>query len=687
MGIDLAFFSTGSLGWQAAVLHGKERVAEFLSNPLRQSRVPQFILDAQHPWILENQGKLERLPDAESFLCSQPQRSGKDLSENGLDVPPDLFEYLEIDNRRLGVDRPGWPNAVLRLRELHRCSAALSQVKTFKTAIRVHRGEYSHLDKRILEPHQPPREALDLFVDVLGNMTNLEILKWDIPVSDACYIERHFVERGLVLPSVRRLEPGSVSPFLVRTCPNITALEEKSYTDAPEALLQAATFAPKLTRFAMSVRHGWDLSLVQGITGFWVRYFSNRWNQKLTRLEDFVLNLPGIESLGLWGGLSRKYDSRSSLEESSLTVHASDLDVGWSGGPKCGRPFMGPRGREKKRIVLRKSAEATDRAAALVVEFLPHLTGFSIGDTQANLTRDENGTVRASFPWTGRIDQWVMECLPLEPDDKNLQPQQIMRSVHQPITSILPSSSYSNISRVQNTMLVSQFSSLPMLPLEKHYPIAFDDLPSPITPAYGFMIRSEVSMRPRNIPSFNYNPISEVSHINYSCIHDLVTVIQHASIPTRGYVRTTRKQVRVLSSRQSQPGQEKRATTRPSSETVWRLSHTGQPYNPGNTYAEAVCQAELKTEIGARNILIKLMKAFDKSHGEFDRKTRWPIYPMQVMLGRGGLDAKDRGLDARLFSATVESESSITITHLLSGSCQDSVALLINATQLHGSSP
>ncbi|KAI0552594.1 hypothetical protein F4679DRAFT_534720 [Xylaria curta] len=412
MGIGLTIFPTGSIGWQAAVLYGKERVGDFLSNPLRQSRVPQFILDAQHPWILENQGKLERLPDAESFLCSQSQTSGKDLGENGLDVPPDLFEYLEIDNRRVGVDRPGWPNAVLRLREVHRCSAALSQVKTFKIAIQVHRGEYSRLDRRILEPQQPPSEVLDLFVDVLTNMTNLEILKWDIPVSDARYFEEHFIERGLVLPSVKRLEPGSVSPFLVRTCPNITVLEEKTYTDAPEALLQAAMFAPNLTRFAMSVRHGWDLSLIQ----------------------DLVLNLPGIESLGLWGGLSRKYDSRSSLEESSLTetlqllqalrnlTHldlpdASDLDVGWSGGPKCGRPFMGPRGRENQRKVLRRSAEATDRAAALVVGFLPQLTGFSIGDTQAEITRYENGTVRASFPWTGRIDKWVMEGLPLEPGE------------------------------------------------------------------------------------------------------------------------------------------------------------------------------------------------------------------------------------------------------------------------------
>ncbi|KAI1753403.1 hypothetical protein F4782DRAFT_529713 [Xylaria castorea] len=363
MGIDLTLFSIGSLGWQAAVLYGKEKIADFLSNPFRQSRVPQFILDARHLWILESQGKLERLLDAGSFLCSGSN----------------------IDNNRVGVDRPGWPNAVLRLREIHRCPAVLSQVKTFNTAIQVYRGEYSDLDKRILEPQQPPREVLDLFADVLGNMTSLEILKWDIPGSDARYFEKYFFERVLVLPSVKRLEPGSASPFLVRTCPNIAVLEEKTYSDAPEALLQAAAFAPNLTRFAMSVRHGWDLSLIQG-TGL----------QGTLQLLQSLKNLTHLD-----------------LPE------ASSLDVGWSGGPKCGRPFMGPRGRENRRIVWRSSAEAADRAVALVVEFLPHLTGFSIGGTQAKLIRYENGTLRASFPWTGRIGQWVMEGLPLRPDELN----------------------------------------------------------------------------------------------------------------------------------------------------------------------------------------------------------------------------------------------------------------------------
>ncbi|KAI0454568.1 hypothetical protein F5B21DRAFT_234807 [Xylaria acuta] len=415
MGIALMLFSVFTMGWQTIVLYGKEKISDFLSNPFRQSRVPLFILDAQHPWILQNQGKLERLPDAESFLCSLSQVSARDLSENGLDVPPDLFEYLDINDNRKGVDRPSWPNAALRLQEIHRCPAALSQVKTFSTVILADGGQYSDLKKGILEPQQPPTEVLGLFADVLGNMTNLETLKWDIPRSDIPYFEEHFGERGLILPSVKRLEPGSMSPFLVRMCPNITILE-KSYSDAPEALLQAAMFAPNLTRFATSVRHGWDISLIQDLVSVY---------------------LPSIESLGLWGGLSTeyKYSSRESLRESALTEtlqllqslknlthldlpEASSLDVGWDGGPWCGNVFMGPGGRENRRMVRRDAAKAVDRAAALVVEFLPHLTGLSIGNTQANLTKYENGTVRASFPWTGRINEWVLEALPLKPGEE-----------------------------------------------------------------------------------------------------------------------------------------------------------------------------------------------------------------------------------------------------------------------------
>ncbi|KAI0867328.1 hypothetical protein GGS24DRAFT_485964 [Hypoxylon argillaceum] len=421
MRLSMAFilFLALFISWQTTIWHWKEKAVNFLSNPFRRSRIPQFILDAQHPWIIENKNKLERLRDAESYLCSSLTRSATDDlreklggGEHGLDVPPDLFDYLEIDNGRLGVDRPGWPNALMRLRELNRCPASLSHVKTFKTSIFAHRGQYSDWDKRILEPLQPPKEVLDLFADVLEHMTSLENLIWVVPSSDAPYFEAHFIYRGLILPSVKRLEPGSMCHFLARLCPNINVLENQAWRSSQESdvmLLQETKFASNLARFAMVASWGWTKPM----------------------LQDLVSLVPGIQSLGLWGSLDHRTgdpddsDSESSTLKESLKIlrslqnlthldlaDASKLDVGWDGGPWCGNAFFGPGGRRYQRRVARKRAEAVDRVAAVVLEVLPRLTGFSVGGSQAEIIRYENGTLRAKFAWTGRMDEWALSAVP-----------------------------------------------------------------------------------------------------------------------------------------------------------------------------------------------------------------------------------------------------------------------------------
>ncbi|KAI0906980.1 hypothetical protein F4823DRAFT_565252 [Ustulina deusta] len=426
----LMSFPIASLAWQN-IWHWREKIGGFLSNPLRQSRVPQFILDARHPWIIENLSKLESLPDAESYLCFPSKESTTDTGgekssegENGLDLPPDLFDYLKIDNSRWGIDNPGWPDALLRAREIARCPAALSQVKTFKLGIYVLDSEPSGSHMSIPEPLQPPTKVLDLFADVLGNMTSLETLQWSIPPPCARYFEERFTDRGLVLSSVKRLEPSAMNHFLVPMCSNITALEyggdwmsrsDLNRSEDPESLLlQAAMFAPKLTRFGMTARLGWTELMIQDLVSGY---------------------MPGLESLGLRGCLGDQYtyspyvtSDGSALKEilqllSSLhnLTHldlpgAVQLDVGWDGGPFCGNAYFGPGGTEYAREVYREGLEATERVAALVVEALPRLTSFNVGDDQANITRYENGTLRACFPWTGRMEEWVMEVLPGGPD-------------------------------------------------------------------------------------------------------------------------------------------------------------------------------------------------------------------------------------------------------------------------------
>ncbi|KAI0191324.1 hypothetical protein F4808DRAFT_476353 [Astrocystis sublimbata] len=426
--ILLMLFPAFSWAWRTALWEWKERAQAFLENPLRQSRVPQVILDARHPWVVENQGKLEQLPDVEKYLCSLASQNTTVVNTNssegapssaalavekGLEIPSDLFDYLEIDNYRSGVSRPGWPNALLRLREISRCPAALAHVKTFKIQVRLHNSQYSNSVNKMLEPSRASKELLGFFTDVLGNMTSLETLKWNIQISP-CFrdFEEHFAERGLLLPTVKTLETNGPAHFLVHACPNMTKLEyQEEYGDLIETkdweslLVRATVAAPELTRLGLSVGWGWDHTI----------------------LHEVVSYMPGLTSLGLGGELIWPWPSDSTeLREivqiltsaQNLTQldlpSAEYLGVGWDKPPRsfCTKSDSGPDDMEAARRICLEGLEAIDRAADIVVEVLPRLTGLSIGDDQANITHYENGTARASFPWTGRMHAWVTVKLP-----------------------------------------------------------------------------------------------------------------------------------------------------------------------------------------------------------------------------------------------------------------------------------
>lgn len=255
-----------------------------IDNPFRRSTVPQFILDTRHPWILANQRKLEGLPDARAFLCSDipSESSGSAGIETkiyggGLEVPRDLFDSLEINNNRGGISRPGWPNALERLGEMKKCQQALKQVKTLEVDIFVHSILYSDNYMKILEPSEPPEQLLARFGDVLESMRNLETLKWMIRKEDTHLFEEAFRSRNLTLPSVKHLEPGPSSHYLVSMCPNLEILKnggryEWYHGYMPDKrdwglmLIQAAALTPKLSSFSMVGGHkGWTPSLVSGM--------------------------------------------------------------------------------------------------------------------------------------------------------------------------------------------------------------------------------------------------------------------------------------------------------------------------------------------------------------------------------------------------------------------------------------
>jgi len=91
---------------------------------------------------------------------------------------------------------------------------------------------------------------------------------------------------------------------------------------------------------------------------------------------------------------------------------SSSLGLGFDGGPDCGNAYFGKGGRKYLRQVTKEGAEATEQGGDIVVANLPHLTSFTIGGRKANITRTEERIVNATWPWTWRMDEWLMEVVP-----------------------------------------------------------------------------------------------------------------------------------------------------------------------------------------------------------------------------------------------------------------------------------
>jgi len=96
--------------------------------------------------------------------------------------------------------------------------------------------------------------------------------------------------------------------------------------------------------------------------------------------------------------------------------HASDLGLGFDGGPGCGNAYDGKEGQEYLREVTREGIEAIEKGGNIVVANMPHLTSFTIGGSTPNITRGEDGMINATWPWTGRFEDWLMEAVPDLPE-------------------------------------------------------------------------------------------------------------------------------------------------------------------------------------------------------------------------------------------------------------------------------
>lgn len=63
------------------------------------------------------------------------------------------------------------------------------------------------------------------------------------------------------------------------------------------------------------------------------------------------------------------------------------------------------------RYISKQGAEATARAAQIVLDSLPQLTTLTIGGQQVNITRSKDGNPSAILPWTGRMTEWLREVV------------------------------------------------------------------------------------------------------------------------------------------------------------------------------------------------------------------------------------------------------------------------------------
>ncbi|KAH6867354.1 hypothetical protein B0T10DRAFT_502467 [Thelonectria olida] len=391
---------------------------------LRASRIPQFIRDTEHPWVLENTAVLERL-DAADALCNSdsPLRSKLPM------VPVDLFKDLMVDNNRASIqNRLGWDNARDRLGEILSCKEALRTCESLRVDIYRYSGGF---DPR-WEEQVPPDIVPRLFVNVLSQMGTLTKLEWLRPSDDTvvtAIFESAFRESGLYLPTVTEMHLAPNMHFLLPFAPNLTALTTNDFTwsyrrnHGPfNELIEMARSAKKLT--ALEAAAEWGPELVGS-------------------LLDAMPSLHKLNLLGRVGPMyyyEPDYPNSQVLENVTLilkefknlsTLHLPDA---WSLGftdyepPGCGNVYFGLSGTTFGRYQSRQHMVAIERAGSIVAEQLPYLDLLCIGSTCINPGK-QRGSNELVWPWTGRIKDYLLEIWPRyktgdspEDDGKNEDP-------------------------------------------------------------------------------------------------------------------------------------------------------------------------------------------------------------------------------------------------------------------------
>lgn len=287
-------------GWLLASAHCS-RLATFISHYGATSSIPLFILDTQHPYLLENRAALEAL-DAHQALCDRSSSLRNQLLQP---IPDDLFSQLQIDNDRgdaAGIlDRVldwgfHWGKAEAVLSGIKTCSAALETCEELRVAIGISDYEES--------PEIPPPALIGALADVLESMPKLATIDWQQPTNQraTAAIEKTFAERHLRFPGLEKLRIGRNMHFLAAAAPNLKELEGPddgetwSTTDEQTALVESIGVRSDLKNFSMEA--GWSDELAGMV----------------------VKAMPGLESLSLRGAMTRwDYRNNDAIDVSAVS--------------------------------------------------------------------------------------------------------------------------------------------------------------------------------------------------------------------------------------------------------------------------------------------------------------------------------------------------------------------------------
>jgi hypothetical protein len=257
-----------------------------------------------------------------------------------------VFQSIYIDVR-------SWHITLQALELITKCRGALQNMKKF------HLRVYNYAPGS-LEPTDGIPAA---FAKIMHTTHWLEKVSIDVPEYEAKEYQNALRRTEIRLPSIRDLELGPHTVWMVKYCPNATSLSTcKGWL---EPAIRPSQFSFDLIRAARSANHIQSLEIEE------------HWSTEF--IEATALKLPHLKHLGILG-MTQYFKLKDFLPALGRLKHlkslrlpmAAELDIGFC-PPECGNAYMGPDGEEVWRQVRIEQKRAELRASLMVFEVCPEL--------------------------------------------------------------------------------------------------------------------------------------------------------------------------------------------------------------------------------------------------------------------------------------------------------------------------